>query len=130
MKTSSDFFEIWGGIAGCQHAFPLLIAETEKRAQNAGLSQFVRATSADVALRFGIGATKGKIAPGHDADLVLIRLGQNEIVQDLLYRHPVSPYLGKTLAAVVSQTWVRGRRIFADGQVFDNFRGKFLRPNR
>jgi allantoinase len=130
MKTSTDFFDIWGGIAGCQHAFPLLIAETEKRAQNAGFSQFVRATSADVALRFGIGATKGKIAPGQDADLVLIRLGQNERVQDLLYRHPVSPYLGKTLAAVVSQTWVRGRRIFADGQVPDSFRGKFLRPNR
>ncbi len=107
-----------------------LIAETEKRAQTTGLSQFVRATSADVALRFGIGATKGKIAPGQDADLVLIRLGQNERIQDLLYRHPVSPYLGKTLAAVVSQTWVRGRRIFADGQVSDSFRGKFLRPNR
>ena len=130
MKTSSDFFEIWGGIAGCQHAFPLLIAQTEKRAQNAGLSQFVRATSADVALRFGIGATKGKIAPGQDADLVLLSLDQNERVQDLLYRHPVSPYLGQTLEAVISQTWVRGRRVYADGQVSDSIRGRFLRPNR
>jgi allantoinase len=130
MKTSSDFFEIWGGIAGCQHAFPLLIAQTEKRAQNAGLSQFVRATSADVALRFGIGATKGKIAPGQDADLVLLSLDQNERVQDLLYRHPVSPYLGQTLEAVISQTWVRGSRVHADGQVSDSIRGRFLRPNR
>lgn len=130
MKTSSDFFEIWGGIAGCQHAFPLLIAQTEKRAQNAGLSQFVRATSVDVALRFGIGATKGKIAPGQDADLVLLSLDQNERVQDLLYRHQVSPYLGQPLEAVISQTWVRGRRVYADGQVSDSIRGRFLRPNR
>jgi allantoinase len=130
MKVSTDFFEIWGGIAGCQHAFPLLMAETEKRAQTTGLSQFVRATSAKVALRFGIGATKGKIAPGHDADLVLMNLGQNERVQDFFYKHPVSPYLGKSLEAIVLQTWVRGRKIYADGRVSDDFRGRLLRPER
>ncbi|HEX3443198.1 MAG TPA: allantoinase AllB [Chthoniobacterales bacterium] len=130
MKVASDFFEIWGGIAGCQHAFPLLIAQTELRAKNAGLSQFVRATSGHVALRFGLGATKGKVAPGYDADLVLMNLGQNERVQDLLYKHPVSPYLGKSLTAVVKQTWVRGRRIYPDGQISESLRGRFLRPIR
>jgi allantoinase len=130
MKVSPDFFEIWGGIAGCQHAFPLLLAQTEKRARTTGLSQFMRATSTNVALRFGIGATKGKIAPGHDADLVLMNLGQNEKVQDLLYKHPVSPYLGKSLEVVVFQTWVRGRKIYADGRVSDDFRGRLLRPQR
>jgi allantoinase len=131
MKISPDFFEIWGGIAGCQHAFPLLIAQTEKRAQTTtGFSQFVRATSANVALRFGIGATKGKIAPGHDADLVLMNLGQNARVQDLLYKHRVSPYLGKSLEAVVFQTWVRGKKIYSDGRVSDDFRGRLLRPQR
>ena len=102
MKISPDFFEIWGGIAGCQHAFPLLIAEAEKRAKGSGLSQFVQATSLDVARRFGISDRKGKIATGYDADLVLVNLGANETVRDLLYKHPVSPYLGKPLTAVVS----------------------------
>jgi allantoinase len=130
MKTSSDFFEIWGGIAGCQHAFPLLIAETEKRAQNAGLSQFARATSAEVAVRFGLGAIKGKIAPGHDADLVLISPRQNARVEGLLYRHAVSPYLGRSLEAVVVQTWVRGRKVYSHGQISDGIKGRFLRPSR
>src|SRR5260370_10082594 len=113
MKVSTDFFEIWGGIAGCQHAFPLLIAQAEQRAKDSGLSQFVRATSAHVAPRFGIGGTKGKIEPGHDADLVLIRLGQNERVQDLSYKHPVSPYLVKSLEAVLLPTRVLGPELIS-----------------
>jgi allantoinase len=129
MKTSPDFFEIWGGIAGCQHAFPLLIAETEKRAKNSGLSQFVRATSLDVARRFGISDRKGKIATGYDADLVLVNLGANETVRDLLYRHPVTPYLGRRLEAVVKQLWVRGRQVYGDGHLAETNRGKFLRPS-
>jgi allantoinase len=130
MKTSPDFFEIWGGIAGCQHAFPLLIAEAEKRAKGSGLSQFVRATSLDVARRFGIGERKGKIATGYDADLVLVNLGANETVGDLLYKHYVSPYIGKPLNAVVTQTWIRGQKASQDGRVSENIRGRFLQPSR
>jgi len=128
MKTSPDFFEIWGGIAGCQHAFPLLIAEAEKRAKGSGLSQFVRATSLDVARRFGIAERKGKIAIGYDADLVLVHLGAKELVGDLLYRHPVTPYLGRSLGSVVKQVWVRGGNVYADGHLSETARGKFLRP--
>jgi allantoinase len=130
MKTSPDFFEIWGGIAGCQHAFPLLVAEAAKRAKDSGLSQFVRATSLDVARRFGISGRKGKIAADYDADLVLVQLGRNERIRELLYKHPVSPYLGKRLNAVVTQTWIRGQRAPADGRVSDHIRGRFLRPSR
>jgi len=130
MKTSPDFFEIWGGIAGCQHAFPLLMAEAENRAKHSGLSQFVRATSLEVAARFQISDRKGKIAPGHDADLVLVNLSANETVGDLLYRHPVTPYLGRPLGAVVKQLWVRGRRVYADGLVSETGRGTWLRPAR
>jgi allantoinase len=130
MKISPDFFEIWGGIAGCQHAFPLLVAEAEKRAKDSGLWQFVRATSLDVARRFGIDSRKGKIALGYDADLVLVNLGANETVGDLLYRHPVTPYLGWCLSAVVNQLWVRGRQVYADGRISETTRGTFLRPNR
>jgi allantoinase len=130
MKVSPDFFEIWGGIAGCQHAFPLLVAEVEKRAKGSGLSQFVRATSLDVARRFGIGERKGKIATGYDADLVLVNLGANETVRDLLYKHQVSPYVGKPLNAVVTQTWIRGHKAYADGRVSDNIRSRFLQPSR
>src|SRR6202790_2905639 len=31
MKISEDFFSVWGGIAGCQHAFPLALAEWNAR---------------------------------------------------------------------------------------------------
>jgi len=130
MKTSSDFFEIWGGIAGCQHAFLLMLAETERRTKDSGLPQFARATSSDVARRFGIGANKGKIASGYDADLMLVRFRENGRIQDLFYRHAVSPYLGKLLGAVIAKTWVRGQKIYSDHQVSESYRGRFLRPER
>ena len=130
MKTSNDFFEVWGGIASCQHAFPLTIAEIERRAKELGFPQFIRSTSSAVARRFGIGVSKGKIAPGYDADLVMVRLGGNERIQDLLYKHPVSPYLRWPLQAIIVQTWVRGRKVYADGKVAGDFRGRFLRPKR
>ena len=132
MKTSSDFFEIWGGIAGCQHAFPLMIAEAERRAQNSGLIQFVRTTSANVAQRFKLAAFKGRIAPGYDADLALVRFGGDDTIRskDLLYRHPLTPYLGRPLGAIVKQTWVRGRKVYTGGRILDQPQGKLLRPRR
>jgi hypothetical protein len=69
------------------------------------------------------------IAPGHDADLVMIRLGQNERVEGLLYRHAVSPDLGRSLEAVVVQTWGRGRKVYRDGKISDGIKGRFLRPS-
>ena len=36
MKISADFFAIWGGISGCQHAFPLALAEWYARSGSDG----------------------------------------------------------------------------------------------
>jgi allantoinase len=129
-KTSTDFFDIWGGIAGCQHAFALVIGESERRAGEAGLSRFARTSSAKVAQRFGIASTKGKIAPGYDADLTVITPGYDQPIRkaDLLYRHSISPYLNKALTSAVTQTWVRGRAVYRDGRIREDIRGKFLRP--
>jgi allantoinase len=130
MKTSSDFFDIWGGIAGCQHGFALMIGESERRAGETGLSRFARTSSAKVAQRFGIASTKGKIAPGYDADLTVITPGRGQPIRkgDLLYRHSISPYLEKTLNTIVTQTWVRGRLVYRDGRIREDHHGKFLRP--
>jgi allantoinase len=130
MKTASDFFDIWGGIAGCQHAFALAIGESERRAGETGLSRFARSTSAKVAQRFGLDSTKGKIAPGYDADLIVVTPGCDQPIRrsDLLYRHPISPYLEKRLTSTVTQTWVRGRAVYRDGRIQKGRPGKFLKP--
>ena len=51
MKISEDFFSIWGGISGCQHAFPLALAEWYARSGSDGLSRFSAVTATNVAER-------------------------------------------------------------------------------
>jgi len=93
MKISEDFFSIWGGISGCQHAFPLALAEWYVRCGFDGFPRFSAVTATNVAERFGIGRVKGRIAEGFDADIALVDLqGSLKITtKQLLYRHAISP---------------------------------------
>jgi allantoinase len=132
MRVSEDFFAIWGGISGCQHAFLLALAEWRLRAGTDGLTRFSTVTSSNVAARFRIGELKGQIAEGFDADVTLVDLEGRERItaEQLLYRHPISPYLGLELRAVVRGTWVRGRAVYRDGKIVGEAKGRLVTPRR
>ena len=132
MKVSEDFFAVWGGISGCQHAFLLALTEWRLRAGTDGLTRFSTVTSANVAARFGIGELKGQIAEGFDADVTLVDLEGCERItaERLLYRHPISPYIGLESRAVVKGTWVRGRAVYRDGKIVGEARGRLVTPSR
>jgi len=111
IKTDPDFFKVWGGISGCQHLLALLF--------DLGLpvEQIVQFTAANVADRFGLGARKGRIAPGMDADLVLVEPNARTTpaADALFYRHRHSPYLGREIRGRVMRTLLRGQTVF-DGE--------------
>jgi dihydroorotase-like cyclic amidohydrolase len=81
---------------------------------------------------FGTGRTKGQIAPGFDADIALVDLEGRERIAaaQLLYRHPISPYLGLELRAVVRGPRVRGRAVYRDGKVTGEARGRLVTRER
>ena len=97
------FVDAWGGISGCQSTLELLLGEL-------GPQAIARLTSTGAAERFGI-ARKGRIEPGADADLALVDLSAPYTLraEDLAYRHPVSPYVGRRLRGRVVRTLLRGR---------------------
>jgi allantoinase len=132
MKISADFFSIWGGISGCQHAFPLALAGWYARSGSDGLRRFSAVTATNVAERFGIGRVKGRIADGFDADLTLVDLQGTETItaEELFYRHAISPYVGSELRAVVKGTWVRGRAVYRNGKFPGQAPGRLLTPNQ
>lgn len=108
------FGAAWGGVAGAQTTYELLLGALEPTAA----AHLVT----NAAGRFGI-AGKGAVEPGTDADLALVDLGAAYTLAagDLRYRHPLSPYVGRRLEARVVRTLVRGQDP-APGV------GKLLRP--
>ena len=124
MKQRENFFDVWGGISGCQHLLPLLIdAEISP-------DDIRRLTSADVAARFRI-PRKGSIAIGNDADFTLVDLNATEVVnaESLHYRHKQSPYFGRQLRGQIRRAFLRGQTIYEDGNFPARPTGKLVRPN-
>lgn len=128
LKQGDDFFSIWGGIAGVQSTLPAML-EAGWNQRKISLQRISELTAGNPAKRFGFTA-KGRIEVGLDADLVLVDCEKSFLLQreDLLTRHPLSPYLGSTFRGVVRRTILRGETIFAEGHISHDVRGKFVRP--
>ncbi len=129
LKQSADFFKIWGGIAGCQHGFPLTIAAG---LQDHGLTaaELSPLLSGNVAARFGLDGRKGRIALDQDADLVFLRCGvADRIVPGaLLTRHPLSAYTGLVNRCRVVRTILRGQTVWPLPEAAPVRGGRWLRP--
>jgi allantoinase len=130
MKTSKDFFAIWGGIGGVQHGFQLLMNECVATLEK-DLPMLAAALARNVARRFRIDGRKGLLTEGYDADFSLIEFGpKRKITADELWtRHHISPYIGRSNQTRVTHTYVRGCPVWADGGVASGSpKGQFLRP--
>jgi allantoinase len=104
LKEDDDLFAVWGGIAGAQTLLRgLLTAGIEVDALPTLLGR------APAAL-LGIGHRKGALAPGLDADLVLVDVTVSAplTVAELLSRHRLSPLVGRRLVGAVRGVLVRG----------------------
>lgn len=125
-RESGDFMSAWGGIASLQLGLP--IVWSGMRARGLPFERLARWMCASPAALIGLGHRKGAIAPGHDADFVVWTPEQEFTVraEDLLHRHPLTPYLGAQLFGVVNATYLRGRRVFAHGVGVEGVHGKLL----
>ena len=124
---SGDFAAAWGGIASLQLTLPLLW--TGARQRGLGLDRLAGWLAAGPARLAGLGATKGAIAAGRDADLVVFdpEAGFTVDPARLYHRHPVTPYAGRELVGVVRRTYLRGREIWDGERVSETPSGRLLR---
>lgn len=112
MKLSDNFFEIWGGISGAQSTL-LIMLEDGHLQRNIDLPLLGRVLSLQPARRLGL-ESKGEIAIGKDADLVLIDWEKSTTLntEDLLYMHKQSPYVGRTFNCCITDVFCRGQEVY------------------
>jgi allantoinase len=128
LREEGDFLRAWGGIASLQ--LRLSAVWTGARARGYSPASLAAWLCSGPARLVGLGGRKGAIAPGHDADLVLWHPEQEFVVSEtgLRHRHPITPWLGRTLAGVVEATYLRGEQVYTSGGADQPARGRLLTP--
>jgi allantoinase len=127
LKRGSDIEHAWGGIASLQFALPIVWTEAKRR--GVPLATIARLMSQGPAELAGLGARKGRLAPGYDADLVVFDPNAAFVVdaERVQHRHKVTPYLGRTLTGVVKTTYLRGQKVWDDGRAIGDPVGEWIR---
>jgi allantoinase len=121
MKTG-PYESAWGGIASLELGLSAMATIHDNLAD---LAQWMSHAPASLA-RLN---KKGRIAPGYDADLVLFDPNARWTVdpEKLHQRQKITPYAGRELRGRVLATYLRGERIYDDGEFAAHPAGRVLR---
>ncbi len=129
MKIPKHYFgNIWmakSGFGGTEYMLPALVSEGTRRGM--GYNHMARVTSWNPAQRYGLNK-KGDIAVGFDADIALVDPNKTWTIaaKDSPSMQGYTPFEGLEMSARVDATYLRGEKIYADGQVLGKPRGQYL----
>ena len=114
------------GFGGTEYLVPGLVSEGCRRGLS--LNRIARLLSLNPARRYGL-RSKGDLAPGLDADVVLLNPRESFVVRaaESESRQGYTPFEGQELGARVKRTYLRGNLIYADGRVIGKPLGRYLK---
>ncbi|MEU8504763.1 dihydroorotase family protein [Streptomyces brevispora] len=124
-EPKDDIFVAKSGFGGAEYLLPGMVTEGSRRGLSLG--RIAALTAWNPAQRYGL-PTKGRLAVGFDADIALVdpdgswtvRAADSESTQEY------TPFEGFELTARVTDTFLRGNRIMADGKVTGKPVGSYL----
>ena len=111
-----DMWAAHTGTPGIQYQLPLML-DAHHRGR-ISLGRLVEVVASAPARLFGL-SHKGRIAPGADADLVLVDPDREWTItnESVLSKIDWTPYHGRTIRGAVERTMVRGADVYADGEI-------------
>jgi allantoinase len=122
-RGDNDIWEAWGGVTGIQSLLPVMLSEGVHR-RGLRLTALARLVAGVPARLLGLSPKKGAIRAGADADVALIALEREWVLEpeQLQARSGLSPYVGRSFRGAVVRTLVRGITVFDDGEFVDDDR--------
>ncbi len=122
------FGNIWmakSGFGGTEYLLPALVSEGTRRGMS--FNHMARVTSWNPAQRFGLNR-KGDLAEGFDADIALVDPARTWVIaaKDSPSTQGYTPFEGLEMSARVDATFLRGMKVYEDGQVIGRPRGEYL----
>jgi allantoinase len=129
-KETGDIFTAYAGLPGAETLGTLLYSEGVARGR-ISLGRFVELVSSGPAAVFGFGQ-KGRLEVGADADFVVFDPAAEWTLDEREMHYAVgwSPYQSHRVRGRVVSTWLRGRRVYENGELRAGpGNGRFIRPS-
>jgi allantoinase len=116
-KTRASIWDCDCGFPGVETQMALMLTEVNRG--RATLKDYVRWSAVAPAKAWGLYGTKGVIAPGAHADIVLVDMNRRGVLsQDRLQSiSKISPWHGRDVQGYPLHTLVRGRFVMRDGKL-------------
>lgn len=129
MKVPKRYFgNIWmakSGFGGTEYLLPALVSEGTKRGM--GYNHMARVLAWNPAQRYGLNK-KGDLAEGFDADIAIVDPAKTWTIaaKDSPSTQGYTPFEGLELSAHVDATFLRGSKIYENGEILGKPQGRYL----
>jgi len=125
-KADGSIWDVHFGLPGLDTTLPLLLDAALR--DRISLVDVARVYAEAPARRYGLYPRKGRIAPGADADLVLVDPGAETVLtdDDVLSKAAWTPYAGRRVRGVHVATVLRGQVVAENSEPTRGFDGSFL----
>lgn len=120
------FSDIPGGMPGMQTLLATMLKLVGEGV--IGLPDVARMCAFTPSRRFGLGGSKGAIAPGMDADIAVIDLNQTSVIRngDQASKAGYTPFDGWVIPARLTDVFLRGTHIVRDGALIAAGHGRVV----
>jgi allantoinase len=124
-QHADNIFVAKSGFGGTEYLLAGLITEGGKRGMS--YNHMAELTAWNPAKRYGL-PSKGDIAVGFDADIVLVNPNESYVVraEESESTQGYTPFEGMELSAKVKATFLRGNLIFHNDKIMGEAKGQFL----
>ncbi|QUC21543.1 uncharacterized protein UV8b_05786 [Ustilaginoidea virens] len=122
-RQAGDFLSAWGGISSVGLGLSIMHSMAKRRGGAPAIADIVRLCCQAPAEQVGLSHRKGALRPGLDADICVFDDADVWTFSqpDMRWKNRCSPWEGHEFTGRVTETWLRGRRVFQLGGPNDGF---------